>query len=48
MANGFGILWKKCKFCQYYDSDCWLHSLKGKVEDKKNVKMPISAILIYA
>ena len=48
MGNRFGILWKKRKKRRYYDSESCPHPLKGKVEDKRNVKMPISAILIYA
>ena len=48
MANWFGILWKKCKKRQYYDSEGWPHPLKGKVKDKKNAKMHISAIFICA
>ena len=38
LANWFGILWKKHKKRQYYDSEGCPHPLKGKVEDKKNVK----------
>jgi len=38
MGNRFGILWKKRKKRRYYDSESCPHPLKGKVEDKRNVK----------